>query len=134
VHLFFLYDLPRQVWATSNPPISTHLLNPDEDGVQLSLPALITSNPTEETHSETLFLMWYIWKARKIIESRGRLGLLFRYTRLQQLIYKLICQPGRITKLILPPTNPSSQPPIPNHPILKIFSTYLILPLVFYAI
>jgi hypothetical protein len=64
VHLFVLCDLPRQVWPTSNPPISTHLLNPNEDGVQLSLAAVITSNPTKATLSKTLFIMWYIWKAR----------------------------------------------------------------------
>jgi hypothetical protein len=64
VHLFFLCDLSRQVRATYNPPLHTHNLNSDEDGIQLSLPALITSTPTEQILCQTLFLMWYIWKAR----------------------------------------------------------------------
>jgi hypothetical protein len=64
VHLFFLCDLSRQVWATSNPPLHTHNLILDEDGIQLVLPTLITYIPTEEILCQILFLMWYIWKAR----------------------------------------------------------------------
>jgi ribonuclease HI len=64
VHLFFLCDLPRQVWATSDPPLPTHNISPNEDEVQLALPILITSNPSESFLSNTLFTLWYIWKAR----------------------------------------------------------------------
>jgi hypothetical protein len=64
VHLLFLCDLPRQVWGISDPPLTIHLLTTEEDGVQLSLPILLTPDPTEATLSKNLFLMWYIWKAR----------------------------------------------------------------------
>jgi hypothetical protein len=33
-YLFFLCALPQQVWASSNTPVSPHLINPDLDGVQ----------------------------------------------------------------------------------------------------
>jgi hypothetical protein len=46
-HLFFLCDLPKQVWASSSTPWSPHLINPTQDGVQLILPDLLTSNPNE---------------------------------------------------------------------------------------
>jgi hypothetical protein len=52
------------VWATSNPPLHTHLLSSDEDDIQHALPTLITTNPIEATLCNTLFLLWYIWKAR----------------------------------------------------------------------
>jgi hypothetical protein len=63
-HLFFLCDLPQQVWANFNTPLSTHLINPDLDGVQHIIPHLFSTNPTEENLTQTLLLLWHIWKAR----------------------------------------------------------------------
>ena len=64
VHLFFTCDLPKQVWATSGTPCLPYMITPDEDGVQQTLPAFLTPAPTESTLCTTLFLLWYIWKAR----------------------------------------------------------------------
>lgn len=46
------------------PPLHTNAISADEDGVQSSLPSLITANPSIDTLTKILFAMWYIWKAR----------------------------------------------------------------------
>jgi hypothetical protein len=56
-HLFFLCDLPQRVWATSNTPISLHLINPDLDGVQHIILHLFSSNSTEQTLTKTPLLL-----------------------------------------------------------------------------
>ena len=62
--MFFKCTLPTEIWSTANPPLITNNIPAEEDGVQLSLPLLITPNPTDETLYKSLFLLWYIWKAR----------------------------------------------------------------------
>jgi hypothetical protein len=63
-HLFFFCCLPMQVWKSSTNPIPIHFLDPQEDGVQMALPILITANPSEERLCHFLFTLWYIWRAR----------------------------------------------------------------------
>lgn len=69
-HLFFLCDLPQQVWATSNTPISPHLINPDLDGVQHIIPHLFSSNSTEQTITKILLLLWTFGKLIMINASK----------------------------------------------------------------
>jgi hypothetical protein len=52
------------VWASSTTTLNPHLINPHLDGVQHILPNIFTTNPTEVSLTKTLFLLWYIWKAR----------------------------------------------------------------------
>lgn len=63
-HLFFHCDLPRAVWLTADPPLAIDSIPNEDDGIQLTLPRLITSTPTDEILCKTIFTMWYIWKAR----------------------------------------------------------------------
>lgn len=63
-HLFFQCDLPRAVWFTANPPFTIDTIPPEDDGIQLTLPCLITPSPTDEILCKTIFTLWYIWKAR----------------------------------------------------------------------
>jgi hypothetical protein len=51
---------PAPTWLS----LLTTFLHAEEDGVQLTLPILISPNPTDEILCKTLFIMWYIWKAR----------------------------------------------------------------------
>ena len=64
VHLFFKCHLPSQVWAASTPPLPTHSISEQEDGVQTALPLLISPTPSDDTLCNTLFTLWYLWKAR----------------------------------------------------------------------
>jgi hypothetical protein len=48
-HLFFLCDLPQQVWASSDIPPFTHYIDPVTDGIQHILPHLFPSNSTEQS-------------------------------------------------------------------------------------
>jgi hypothetical protein len=75
-HLFFLCDLPQQVWVNFNTPLSTHLINPDLDGVQHIIPHLFSTNPTEENLTQTLYFFGTFGKLEMIIASKGRAGLL----------------------------------------------------------
>jgi hypothetical protein len=52
------------VWASSTTTLNPHFINPHLDGVQHILPDIFTTNPTEVSLTKTLFLLWYIWKAR----------------------------------------------------------------------
>jgi ribonuclease HI len=63
-HLFFLCDLPRAVWSTANPAFTIDNIPAEDDGIQLTLPLLITPNSSDELLCKTFFTMWYIWKAR----------------------------------------------------------------------
>lgn len=63
VHLFFLCDLPMQVWTSSTLPLPIHLIDPHDDGVQLALIILISDCPSEASISQFLFTEWFIWKA-----------------------------------------------------------------------
>jgi hypothetical protein len=50
--------LPKQVWAQSGTPCPSHLITPDEDGVQQTLSALLIPTPTESSLCTTLFVLW----------------------------------------------------------------------------
>lgn len=63
-HLFFQCNLPRAVCFTASPPLRIDALPPKDDGVQLTLPRLITPSSTDDLLCNTIFTMWYIWKAR----------------------------------------------------------------------
>jgi ribonuclease HI len=62
-HLFFMCNLPQQVWDTSEVNSFTHLIDPMTDGVQNIFPHILPPNSTDQTMTKTL-LLWYIWKAR----------------------------------------------------------------------
>jgi hypothetical protein len=64
-HLFFLCALPMEIWTNHTTPLSVHLLDSQEDGVQMSLHLLITTNPSEETLSHFLFTLWYYLESQK---------------------------------------------------------------------
>jgi hypothetical protein len=63
-HLFFKSQLPTEVWSTANPQLLTNNVPDELDGIQMTSPALITSNPEDHILFRTLFILWYIWKAR----------------------------------------------------------------------
>jgi hypothetical protein len=63
-HLFFQCELPKSVWATTNPPFLVHNILPEQNGVQVTLPILLTTNPSDDLLCKFLFILWYIWKAR----------------------------------------------------------------------
>ena len=63
-HLFFKCNLSTDIWSAANPPLITNNIPAEDDGVQMSLPLLFTHNLTDEILCKTLFLLWYIWKAR----------------------------------------------------------------------
>jgi hypothetical protein len=56
--------LPRAVWFAANPPLRIDTLPPEDDGIQLTIPRLLTSNLTDDFLCKTIFTLWYIWKAR----------------------------------------------------------------------
>jgi hypothetical protein len=62
-HLFFLCDLPQQVWVVADVSPFTHHTDPTADGIQPILPYLFPSNSNDQTTTKTLLLLWYIWKA-----------------------------------------------------------------------
>lgn len=59
-HLFFHYDLPRQVWLSFTPPLRTNNLPTEDDGVQLTLQSIISPTTTEAAFNRILFTLWYI--------------------------------------------------------------------------
>jgi hypothetical protein len=63
-HLFFMCNLPRAVWFTTSPSIITSSLPQEDDGVQNILTTLITPQTTDDQLIKTLYVMWYLWKAR----------------------------------------------------------------------
>jgi len=63
-HLFFQCNLVKQVWRMSNPSINTEGFQPEEDGIQLTLPLIIPNNADDEMLTHIILLLWYIWKAR----------------------------------------------------------------------
>jgi hypothetical protein len=63
-HLFFKCSLPTQVWSNANPPIFTNNIPDEVDGIQETLPTLISANPSDNIIFKFLFILWYIWKAR----------------------------------------------------------------------
>ena len=63
-HLFFQCNLAKQVWRMSNPSINTEGFQPEEDGIQSTLPLIIPNNADNEMITQTTLLLWYIWKAR----------------------------------------------------------------------
>jgi hypothetical protein len=63
VHLFFLCDLPAQVWTSTAFSLPIYSLDPHEDGVQIALSLLIPPNSSKSYISKFLFTSWYIWKA-----------------------------------------------------------------------
>jgi hypothetical protein len=58
VHLFFLCDLPTQVWTSTAFSLPIYSLDPHEDGVQIALPLLIPPNSSESYISKFLFTSW----------------------------------------------------------------------------
>jgi hypothetical protein len=56
--------LPRAVWSTANLAFTIDNILAEDDGIQLTLPLLITPNSSDELLCKTFFTMWYIWKAR----------------------------------------------------------------------
>lgn len=56
--------MPRAIWFAANPPLRIDTLPPEDDGIQLTIPRLLTSNPTDDFLCKTIFTLWYIWKAR----------------------------------------------------------------------
>jgi hypothetical protein len=63
-HLFFLCQLPHQVWAAADVTPFTQHIDPAADGIQAILPYLFPSTTNEQTFTKTLLILWYIWKAR----------------------------------------------------------------------
>lgn len=63
-HLFFRCNIPTEVWSTASTPFNTNNILDEEDGVQITIPLLITNNPAEDLLLRTMFILWYIWKAR----------------------------------------------------------------------
>jgi hypothetical protein len=63
-HLFFLCNLSHQVWDHTALPPFTHLIDPTQDGIQHILPHFLPLNTTDQTLTQILLLLWYIWKAR----------------------------------------------------------------------
>jgi hypothetical protein len=64
VHIFFLCNLPRAVWFMANPSICTSSLPHEDDGIQNILTTIITPQTSDDHMLQTLYILWYIWKAR----------------------------------------------------------------------
>jgi hypothetical protein len=62
LHLLFLCDLPRYVWTTANPSLPINTITDNENGVQLALPTLLSSNSIETMLCNTHFTLEYVWK------------------------------------------------------------------------
>jgi len=84
-HLFFKCNLPTDIWSAANSPLITSNIPVEEDGVQVSIPLLITPNPIDETLCKTLFFSRTFEMLTTIIGSRRESGLLSRFNRLQML-------------------------------------------------
>lgn len=63
-HLFFQCQLSKSVWATANTPFIVDNVNPENDGIQITLPTLLSTNPTDDLLCKSIFILRYIWKAR----------------------------------------------------------------------
>jgi ribonuclease HI len=63
-HLFFLCNLPHQVWDITAVNPFIHLIDPHTDGVQHILSYILPLNTTEQNMTKILLLLWYIWKTR----------------------------------------------------------------------
>jgi ABC-type nickel/cobalt efflux system permease component RcnA len=72
------------VWIFSTFTLPMHVLDPTEDGVQFSLPLLITTTATEDALSQFLFIVWYIWKARNDVRFQRKNWTSFQVLRVAQ--------------------------------------------------
>lgn len=63
-HLFFHCNLPRAVWASFSPPMTTDNLPHEPDGIQLTLQSFLSNSTSDTTFNKMLYTLWYIWKAR----------------------------------------------------------------------
>jgi hypothetical protein len=63
-HLFFLCNLHRAVWFTANPSVCTSSLPHEDDGIQNILTTIITPQTSDDHMLQTLYILWYLWKAR----------------------------------------------------------------------
>ena len=63
-HLFFHCVLPTQVWLSATPYLNIATLPQEVDGIQNILHLLINDNTPDTILCKTLYILWYIWKAR----------------------------------------------------------------------
>jgi len=63
-HLFFHCVLPMQVWLSATPSLDTATLPQEVDGIQDILHLLINDNTPDTILCKTVYILWYIWKAR----------------------------------------------------------------------
>jgi len=63
-HLFFKCNLPRAVWWSFTPTITTNNLPDEQDGIHLIFQNLITDATSDSLFIKIIFTLWYIWKAK----------------------------------------------------------------------
>jgi hypothetical protein len=80
-HLFFLRDLPQQVWSSATPPLPINTIDADEDGVQQAFPFLSLITPPM-LHCVKLYLLSGIsGKLAMITAFKEKHGLYSRYIK-----------------------------------------------------
>jgi hypothetical protein len=63
IHLFFLCDLPINIWSDQNINLHAHLIQLNDD-IQHVVVTLLSNNHSEANLCRFFFLTWYIWKVR----------------------------------------------------------------------
>jgi hypothetical protein len=59
-YLFFQWKLPRVVWFSMDPPLRTNNLSQENDGIQLTIQAILDNSTPNDLFRKFLITMWYL--------------------------------------------------------------------------